>query len=463
METSESHRVNVQSIRDKFERCNNNNNIILNSNNTNNNISEVLGHNRISIKRSPAFRTGTKTGAVASVAETVKRKPSDVEPVHRKPSVAEPVKRKPSVAETVNRKPSVAEPVTYVCKSSSIGLEEALKAPLPSGPAPKKPPRTFLYSSTCLSLPDQGRNSLGPEAGSVSSGSSPQRPARRKSSRLLTKDVQEVQEKPLVNQLPTRNGAKPGAMMRSKTEPSLNGRGGRGQVQRQVAELEQPKTESRWLNPVQWNSISPLPARKSTLSKSMWSLTADPAPESLHQRTRNVAIRRAKNPLSQSKVECNNQVRSSWHSLNKNVEAAERCSFAQGPGVEGGRVAGHRTPVVLEKHFYDSPSKEGDLHYMCSPIIEVADINSWNVDKTDESDADSEISDIRSNQIVEDRKIYIRRVSSNVCDLRRGRPRDVLGTSSGADPASGLFETLLVGALVFDRETHQYTPYIKSH
>ena len=185
METSESHRVNVQSIRDKFERCNNNNNnIILNSNNTNNNISEVLGHNRISIKRSPAFRTGTKTGAVASVAETVNRKPS--------------------VAEPVNRKPSVAEPVTYVCKSSSIGLEEALKAPLPSGPAPKKPPRTFLYSSTCLSLPDQGRNSLGPEAGSVSSGSSPQRPARRKSSRLLTKDVQEVQEKPLVNQLPTR-------------------------------------------------------------------------------------------------------------------------------------------------------------------------------------------------------------------------------------------------------------------
>lgn len=91
----------------------------------------------------------------------------------------------------------------------------------------------------------------------------------------------------------------------------------------------------------------------------------------------------------------------------------------------------------------------------------MADINNWNVEKMDESDADSEIVDSRSKQLVEDRKLYVRRVSSNVCDLRRDRP--VTSGSPSNDRSDGLFETLLVGALYFDRQTQQHTPYIKYH
>lgn len=64
----------------------------------------------------------------------------------------------------------------------------------------------------------------------------------------------------------------------------------------------------------------------------------------------------------------------------------------------------------------------------------------------------------RKSQMVEDRKIYVRRVSSNVCDLRKAsRP-----LSTNIEPGAGLFETFLEVALFYDRHQHLHTPYIKS-
>ena len=60
---------------------------------------------------------------------------------------------------------------------------------------------------------------------------------------------------------------------------------------------------------------------------------------------------------------------------------------------------------------------------------------------------------------MEDRKIYVRRVSSNVCDLRKAsRPLSVVNI----EPGAGLFETFLEVALFYDRHQHLHTPYIKS-
>ena len=64
-------------------------------------------------------------------------------------------------------------------------------------------------------------------------------------------------------------------------------------------------------------------------------------------------------------------------------------------------------------------------------------------------------------QLVEDRKIYVRRVSSKVCDLRKVQQRP-LSAAPVIDP-NGLFDTLLVVALYYDRHQQRYIPYIKSH
>lgn len=61
---------------------------------------------------------------------------------------------------------------------------------------------------------------------------------------------------------------------------------------------------------------------------------------------------------------------------------------------------------------------------------------------------------------MEDRKIYVRRVSSNVADLRKAsRP---LTIKVNVEPGAGLFETFLEVALFYDRHQHLHTPYIKS-
>ena len=79
----------------------------------------------------------------------------------------------------------------------------------------------------------------------------------------------------------------------------------------------------------------------------------------------------------------------------------------------------------------------------------------------------------RKSQLVEDRKIYVRRVSSNVADLRKGlpltvspsrhvKPTPMTSSSNDTQPGAGLFETFLVVALYYDRQLHRHTPYIKS-
>ena len=79
-----------------------------------------------------------------------------------------------------------------------------------------------------------------------------------------------------------------------------------------------------------------------------------------------------------------------------------------------------------------------------------------------------------ASQMVEDRKIYVRRVSSNVCDLKRAsrtpmtsvlhcqqqqqqQPRDQRTIQTG-----GLYETFLEVALYYDRNSQRHTPYVKS-
>ena len=130
-------------------------------------------------RRSPAFRTGPK-----SLDLTEKRKPKATDT---------PCKLGSNKSEICKLE---------ICKSDCWRIEEALKAPLPTGPAPKKPPRTFLHNSCSNQLDSAGTSAAGsagtPEAGSISSTgstgsslSSPQRPARSKVNRL--------HEKPAVN------------------------------------------------------------------------------------------------------------------------------------------------------------------------------------------------------------------------------------------------------------------------
>lgn len=73
------------------------------------------------------------------------------------------------------------------------------------------------------------------------------------------------------------------------------------------------------------------------------------------------------------------------------------------------------------------------------------------------------LSSHRKSQLVEDRKIYVRRVSSNVCDLRKAsRPLSTTTSTAVNEPGAGLFETFLEVALFYDRHQHLHTPYIKS-
>jgi len=82
----------------------------------------------------------------------------------------------------------------------------------------------------------------------------------------------------------------------------------------------------------------------------------------------------------------------------------------------------------------------------------------------DDSDFDESDIDLnRSSQLVEDRKIYVRRVSSNVCDLRKGQQQKRQQQQRPVADPNGLFDALLVVALYYDRQQQRYIPYIKSH
>lgn len=70
--------------------------------------------------------------------------------------------------------------------------------------------------------------------------------------------------------------------------------------------------------------------------------------------------------------------------------------------------------------------------------------------------------------MVEDRKIYVRRVSSNVCDLKRASrapftsPQQLAGNGHQQQQSGGLYEIFIEVALFYDRNSQRHTPYIKS-
>ena len=116
-----------------------------------------------------------------------------------------------------------ARPACLGSPSPDAALEEALRAPLPVGPPPKKPPRTFQHDAF-LFLERAGKID-------VTDGS--ERPLRRSP------------EKP---QRPVSIAVVPFVMNRSKTELSLlNGR----------KKKQQNDEDVEWLDSFQWNGFSP--------------------------------------------------------------------------------------------------------------------------------------------------------------------------------------------------------------
>lgn len=411
--------------------------------------------NRTSIKRSPAFRTGLKP--TEAIPENILKKPSLIRTGlkdpnviiiknHKKPSL----RRKPGVDRT--SKPNLSpEPTTNIENDPLI--EEALKAPLPSGPAPKKPPRTFVHDAFIQ------QQNVTKEA-----DSSPQRPVRRNKAVQLQSPAKPARPTSITL-------GSPFTMSRSKTEPFLLGRKKSVESEELPAvedlrrspldDVEFDFQESRWLNPVQWNSFSPTPAvtksplKKQTSPRVSTSLVTIADPALLQARNgarhggKNVAGR---HPEPTRRMSCD------FDGGRRRPSSSEFTWQSSTTGLL--RFHGRKEPPVSLGHVYDQPTLEGGLHYMCSPIMEVNDIHSWHNDSrvTDDSDCESE-QDLRKSQLVEDRKIYVRRVSSNVADLRKAsRPL----TIANVEPGAGLFETFLEVALFYDRHQNLHTPYIKS-
>lgn len=331
-------------------------------------------HNRTSIKRSPAFRTGHKTTEV--IADNVLKKPAlkrtqkDPNAVistnHKKPSL----RRKPGVDRT--SKPNLSPEPNNVENDPLI--EEALKAPLPAGPAPKKPPRTFVHDAFIRQQQQQQGNSTGEP------DSSPQRPARR------NKPMQQPQQQsPPKPPRPTSIAfGPPFTMSRSKTEPFLLGRK-RSTDSDELPAVEDLRRsplddggyfkESRWLNPVQWNSFSPTPCvTKSPLKKqtsprvsaSMLTIS-DPALLQTMERNgshqtgqrKSLVPGRMAHPLAeQRRLSCDfdggrrrptNPSEFTWQSSTT-------------PGLLG--FHGRKDSPVSLGHVYEQPTLEGGLHYM---------------------------------------------------------------------------------------------------
>ncbi|EFX63472.1 hypothetical protein DAPPUDRAFT_268378 [Daphnia pulex] len=118
-------------------------------------------HNRTSIKRSPAFRTFQKE----SIPENILlKKPALVRTGLKDPNVIiiknnkkPSLRRKPGVDRT--SKPNLSpEPQNF---EADPLMEEALKAPLPTGPAPKKPPRTFVHDAFIQQQQQEGAGRFG--------------------------------------------------------------------------------------------------------------------------------------------------------------------------------------------------------------------------------------------------------------------------------------------------------------
>lgn len=342
-------------------------------------------HNRTSIKRSPAFRTGHKA---SSEMETFKKTPlRRAGPAPPPPLSPEPLvtvivnnnnmnsnnnwasvnnnhgakkpslRRKPGVTRT--SKPNLE---TIVCANGDVQVEvlsgendplveEALRAPLPSGPAPKKPPRTFEYDAYIVQQEKASAadGHLTHSSTETEPEASPQRPARRKSGQ----------------QRPNRLGITPQyTMSRSKTEPSLLGKRNKSKEDASVEDLRRCaidegawNEDSRWLNPVQWNSFTP--------AAYPWSGGLKNHPASPRLYSSMVTIAPDKSPArkgSTSSATSSSQAESGQYQVRR-----MSCDF-----FERRRPTPHDAnappptslPATTMSHVYDEPSNNGDLHYM---------------------------------------------------------------------------------------------------
>lgn len=208
---------------------------------------------RAGIKRSPAFRTGKVEGLAINKKPSLKRKPG-VDRTSKPNNIQLNINSEicligssceSPVRKIVGRLNSVDGPE----KSDDCLVEEALKAPLPNGPPPKKPPRTFMHDIYL------GMKFVTPVESSANNQASPQRPARRKTVRNLQSNI-------------------PLGITRSKTEPTLTrrpkaekGKESHCDPHTNLPFANKPRsnsdqstrssdiTQSRWTNPVQWNSI----------------------------------------------------------------------------------------------------------------------------------------------------------------------------------------------------------------
>ena len=327
--------------------------------------------NRTSIKRSPAFRTGQKI----KEPDNILKKPALVRTTglkdpnviiiknNKKPSL----RRKPGVDRT--SKPNLS-PEPQNIETDPL-IEEALKAPLPTGPAPKKPPRTFVHDAFIQQQQQQQENTTKED-----SDCSPTRPVRR------NKALQQQQQNPTKPSRPTSIAlGSPFTMSRSKTEPFLLGRKKSVESEELPAvedlrrspldDVEFDFHESRWLNPVQWNSFSPSPGvtKASPLKKqqqtsprvstSMLTI-ADPA---LLQTGRNGSRHPGKSLLA-GRHPLHEPTRRMSCDFDGGRRRSNNSEFTwQSSGLLGFHGRKEPPPVSLA-HVYDQPTLEGGLHYM---------------------------------------------------------------------------------------------------
>ena len=309
-------------------------------------------HNRTSIKRSPAFRTGHKSTTEVISDSNLQKKQAlkrDTHLVvinnnnHKKPSL----RRKPGVDRT--SKPNLSpEPTSLDRVENDPLIEEALRAPLPTGPAPKKPPRTFLHDAYIQRMQQCSEPQV--TSRDEPDGGSPQRPTRRNKPAAAVAAPQKP-VRPTSIALGT-----PFAMSRSKTEPFLLGRKKSLDSDPVVEDLRQSPLdnmelfrESRWLNPVQWNSFNPVDQKKSPLktqtsprvSASMLTI-ADPA---LLRNDRH-------HPLAEPRrLSCDFDGRH-----------PTELTWQSSTGLLG--FHGRKEPPASLSHVYEQPTLEGGLHYM---------------------------------------------------------------------------------------------------
>ena len=364
-------------------------------------------NNRVSIKRSPAFRTGSnKTSGSSSLSPELLASPNinnnnnnnNIQfDSSKRPATA--LKRKPGVDRST--KPNhIGSPSSSPDNMSSLSpafnsflsnnaesdakLEEALKAPLPTGPAPKKPPRTFQHDVIIL----QQQNRVAEMVTSDESSGSPQRPARRKTPQLMRSDKPPHFSQPR----PVTIAGIPYTLSRSKTESFLLAAKKQNELKSDsflfgteddvdAAPMSTPDVirDSRWLNPVQWNNYSPRrtalsppstkPLGYARVSSSMLSISDQNARKNVNCQGK---LPMDKQPTLSYESPSTRRMSCDFVGGRRRFEqpANSEFTFQSTNGFHSRK--GPLASAVSLGHIYDQPSTEGDLHYMVSFIFSLS-------------------------------------------------------------------------------------------